>query len=542
MKKFISLILVALIPFTMFALTACNQDADNVLDTSESSATQEEVVEPKRIRIGTYNIKHGADVSKTDGVNYADTDETAFQTLAEDIKSLDLDIVGLQEVDNLAPRSGSLNQLALLSEYTGYKYFYYMRNIAWPSSSYASAGSGILSKYPIIAGSESSTELSRGNSWDQVRMLGHVTIDVDGTMIHFYNTHLTPLQPEVRAGEFLLINDATKDKEYCFLTGDFNCPSFEEFNVLENLKIFNCDENKFITYPKDQKFMDNIGYSAKFTPVANVGGVLENFHSDHSLLWAEFEYIPSASVSESDKQANLAIGTYNIDNASKSSNDLRVIADNILEKELDIVGLQEVDFNSDRTGYLDFMKELSTLTGYKYYHYFETLELNSFFSDISGTSGIGILSKYPIISTEKISLTETNTAKNIPGSALGHAVIDVNGKEINFFTTQLSYRADDIRANEIQTLNQKLGGYKNVILAGDFGINNMNELAYLASFEKANNAETPFVTYPDPENPKAADNIIFSNDFSLEKGSAAMLENTDSDHNMFFATLNFTLD
>lgn len=540
MKKYLSFLLALLLSFGVTALTSCDStDVENTDVESESSS--EEVIEPKKIRIGSYNIKHGADVSDSDGVNYADADETAFQTLAEDIKSLDLDIVGIQEIDNLAPRSGALNQLALLSEYTGYQYFYYMRNIAWPSSSFASAGSGILSKYPIIAGSESNTELSRGKSWDQVRMLGYVKINVEGTIINFFNTHLTPLQPEVRAGEFSLINEASKDKEYCFLTGDFNCPSFDEFKVLENLTNYNCDERKFITYPKDQKFMDNICYSDEFRPVENVGGVLENFHSDHSLLWGEFEYTPAKSISDEDKNVNLKVGSFNISGAINVNKDLRVIADDILEQELDIVGLQEVDFNANRSDYIDFMKELSTYTGYKYYCYFDAFDL-SFYPNSSGTTGIGILSKYPITSNNKIQLTESDKDKNLEGRALGHAVIDVNGKEINFFTTQLSDRDANVRNTELSFLNSKLSEYANVILTGDFNNDTIAEFDVLENLNKANHAEKPFLTYPNADSPKAVDNVIFSNTFTLEEGSAGMAENTDSDHNMFFATLNFNLD
>lgn len=534
MKKFLSLFLVAVLSLGAVLMTGCGDS------TSDESSNESQAPETKTIRIGTYNIKHGADVSEDDGVDGADADADTLKVIADDIKSLDLDIVGLQEVDNLAPRSGSTNQIALLSEYTGYQYFYYMRAVAWPSSEYASAGSAILSKYPIIEGSSSTEELSRGDTWDAVRKLGHVMIDVDGTIFNFYNTHLTPLQPEVRAGEFQLINEATKDKEYCLLTGDFNCPSFDEFDVLENLTNFNCDENKFITFPRDQKFMDNICYSDEFKPVEGVGGVLENGHSDHSLLWAEFEYTPNTATKDAVKERTLNIGSFNIAGGREVNKDLRVLADDILEQELDIVGLQEVDYNASRSDYVDFMKELSTYTGYKYYQFYEAIDFTEMFDDHTGSYGIGILSKYPITSYENIKLTETDKAAWIEGRTLGHAVIDVNGTEINFFTTHLTIRSDSIRATEFQTLNEKLNTYKNVILTGDFNNDTLDEFDAITNLEKVNNIDNPFETYP--ENHRYIDNVIYSSEFSLVEGSEGMRVNTHSDHYMFYATLTYTVE
>lgn len=240
----------------------------------------------KTIRIASYNIKHGADVTTADDIDGREADAEAFRVLAKDITDLGADIVGLQEVDKHVPRSGNTDNLALLSEYTGYPYFYYMEAVFFPSPAGASAGSAILSKHPILSGEMN--ELTRGNTWDQVRKLGHVQVDFGGTVINFFNTHLTPLDRLMRDREFAGIREHTKGKTHSFLTGDFNVPSFEEFRVLENMKPFNNEENKLITYPRGQKFMDNILYSAEFTPIQ--GGVVENGHSDHNLLWAEFSF------------------------------------------------------------------------------------------------------------------------------------------------------------------------------------------------------------------------------------------------------------
>lgn len=288
MKKIFCVFLAIICSFTLF-LASCSEEVDT---SAESSKEESSVPVPvkKTLRVGTYNIKHCADVSDSDGKNGADTDETAVKVIADDILALDLDIVGLQEVDQNVPRSGKIDTMGLLSEYTGYKYYYYMEAVKWPNTTDVTAGSGILSKYPINMETAKTIELSRGNSWDQVRKLGCLEIDVEGTTVHFFNTHLTPLDIDMRSTEFNKINEQIKDKEIAILTGDFNVPTFDEFKVLTNLTNFNNEEHKFITYPRDQKFMDNILYTSNFTVNYEKSGVYEKGHSDHSLLYAEFEY------------------------------------------------------------------------------------------------------------------------------------------------------------------------------------------------------------------------------------------------------------
>lgn len=290
MKRFLSAILIVFI--CILCLASCSDASDESVPVESSEAIEISAPQAvtKTLRVGTYNVKHCADVSDSDGKNGADTDETAVKVIADDILALDLDIVGLQEIDQNVPRSGRIDTMGLLSEYTGYKYYYYMEAVKWPNTTNVTAGSGILSKYPINMETAKTIELSRGDSWDQVRKLGCVEIDVEGTTVHFFNTHLTPLDIDMRNTEFAKINEQISDKEIAILTGDFNVPTFDEFKALTNLTNFNNEEHKFITYPRDQKFMDNILYTSNFTVNYEKSGVYEKGHSDHSLLYAEFEY------------------------------------------------------------------------------------------------------------------------------------------------------------------------------------------------------------------------------------------------------------
>lgn len=288
--KIIAMILLMLVAtLTLFSCKDADKtdpsDTSDTNDTSSDSTTVSsdestpDVTTPQKkefnLRVGSYNIANGKVVSHS------------MQIIANDILSLDLDIIGIQEVDRLATRSGYIDTMAELAKYTGYKYYYYTKaiNIAGDVATYGQEGeygTGILSKYPITF--SESKKLESGGK--EQRMLSHVKIDVDGVEINFYNTHLSYENSSLRKTQFEQLAETLKNEKLCFLTGDFNISSFGEFYVIKNLKMTNNHKNVLITFPSSQKYLDNILYSSEFT--LKDSGVLDETHSDHKLLYAEF--------------------------------------------------------------------------------------------------------------------------------------------------------------------------------------------------------------------------------------------------------------
>ena len=229
------------------------------------------------LNIGSYNIANGKLVSHD------------IKVIANDILSKDLDIVGLQEVDKFAKRSKYIDTMALLSEYTGYNYYYYTVaiNIAGNEAVYGQKGeygTGILSKYPILEAKSIKLE-SGGN---EQRMLGYAKIDVNGQIINFYNTHLSYEDFSIRTGQFETIASLLKDKEYCILTGDFNIAGFGEFKSIPFLNT-TCNANNWLTtFPSNSSSIDNILFSNEFT--LGQSKVLAQGHSDHNMLYATLKY------------------------------------------------------------------------------------------------------------------------------------------------------------------------------------------------------------------------------------------------------------
>lgn len=93
--------------------------------------------EPATIRVASYNIKHGrgndnvVDLARTAGV----------------LRALAPDIVGLQEVDREAERSGKVDEARVLGESLGVHHAF-GRFMDFQGGAY---GMGVLSRFPITA-------------------------------------------------------------------------------------------------------------------------------------------------------------------------------------------------------------------------------------------------------------------------------------------------------------------------------------------------------------------------------------------------------
>ena len=225
----------------------------------------------------------------------------------------------------------------------------------------------------------------------------------------------------------------------------------------------------------------------------------------------------------------LKVGTYNIYHAGNNK-DLTKIAKNITDNKLDIVGLQEVDNNTKRSGKINQVKKLSELTGYKYYHFFKAINHDG------GEYGTAILSKYPIESSNKINLSSGSAEQRV----LGHCVINVNDVKINFFVTHLSYDGEgggSSRSKQFSEVAAELAKYDNFILSGDFNTRNLDEYNVIKNSALVNNKENETITYPDGRSP--LDNLVYSTSvWSFDKIN--VVTNSYSDHYMVWTEFTYT--
>lgn len=219
------------------------------------------------MRIASYNILHGAFV-KMD-----------LSVLGADIAALGADLVGLQEVDQFANRSGNIDSVRLLSESSGLPYYAFAHAIPLPGGEY---GTAILSRYPIL--SFSVTPLESGSG--EPRSFGHAVLDVNGNRVHFFNTHFPLVSDEVRAACVEQIRAELPKEDPWLLTGDFNTENFGLFAPLGG-HLLNCEENKILSFYPGKAAIDNIIRSLHW----NLGehGMVESEHSDHNMIWCDLK-------------------------------------------------------------------------------------------------------------------------------------------------------------------------------------------------------------------------------------------------------------
>ncbi|MBE6675927.1 MAG: hypothetical protein E7594_03700 [Ruminococcaceae bacterium] len=141
-------------------------------------------------------------------------------------------------------------------------------------------GTAILSRYPIL--SFTVTELPSEGA-REARSVGHACLDVNGTQVDFFNTHLSVESDALCAKQLTKLAELTAKHGTWILTGDFNTQRLTYFDCLEAADMAN--PNRYATFPESGEGIDNILCSAPWRITDTE--VLQNHHSDHLLLWAE---------------------------------------------------------------------------------------------------------------------------------------------------------------------------------------------------------------------------------------------------------------
>jgi len=210
------------------------------------------------IRVCTYNILHGEMVKEHIG------------TIGQDIAEMGAEIAGIQEVDMGTSRVKDENSLAEIAKGAGYEYYCFAKAIDYRGGGY---GTAVLSKYPIIS-YEVKPLISEGF---EGRAMCHAVIDVNGTRLDFFNTHVSYENKEIRGKQLLQIAAETAKCSQFVLTGDFNTADFSEFSVFDNSKLLN--NGQFLSFYPAPSAIDNIVVSDNIA--FGKSGMPETKHSDH---------------------------------------------------------------------------------------------------------------------------------------------------------------------------------------------------------------------------------------------------------------------
>lgn len=229
------------------------------------------------LKVLSYNIHHGAnkdEVLKVDEVG-------------EFLKSLEADLIGLQEVDSLCNRSAKTDQMKEWAKVTG-MHAAFARHFPYDGGSY---GLGILSAFPLsdIRNDRITSNPVKGEKRSLALLSALATLP-NGNKVRFATVHFALDQPTrmIQAKEVLEFLKEVDDIPV-ILTGDMNAePDNEAIRLLQTA--FSITDkrlsNTFPVYNASKK-IDYIMVSNKsLVSVKESKVFVEVNHSDHLPLWS----------------------------------------------------------------------------------------------------------------------------------------------------------------------------------------------------------------------------------------------------------------
>lgn len=203
----------------------------------------------------------------------------------------------------------------------------------------------------------------------------------------------------------------------------------------------------------------------------------------------------------------LRIMTYNIHHGADRNevNTVDSIGYFIKSQSPDIVGLQEVDSVCTRSGRVDQMKRLAEITGMHY-------AFIPHFPYQGGSYGLGVLSKYPIVNTERKKLKLLKPGQNGDSVSMLFATIAVSRKKkILFVTAHYSAYDQATRDSQVTETFRYLDEYHlPVILTGDLNATPDNPVISRLTERLRNVDPSSKFTFPDDVPSKAIDYILVS--------------------------------
>lgn len=280
----------------------------------------------------------------------------------------------------------------------------------------------------------------------------------------------------------------------------------------------------------------------------------------------------SVSDAQNEDPNQLIVATYNID--AKSKPDVVAQSKQMAENDVDIVGLQEVDSETIRNPY-NVAEKFTADSPYKDVHFTNCIGFQG------GEYGIATVSVYPIEDESEIKLYSDEFAGEDVARELAHAyeindpndpsteevmdevsekdpvepryiqrsLIDVNGKDVAFYNTHLSYENMDLRQKQLDTLKETMDkdDAKYIIAVGDFNADQTTKefTRFKEAYQLSNGKDGIWMdTYNgtddqlginDQMKVDSIDNVIVSKNIEIE--DVHMLQNDLSDHNPLIVTL-----
>lgn len=231
-----------------------------------------------------------------------------------------------------------------------------------------------------------------------------------------------------------------------------------------------------------------------------------------------------------DWDGTLKVMTYNVHHCNPPTAagqiDVEAIAKVISSQNVDLVALQEIDVNTERSGKgKNQAKLLAELTGMHFY-FSKALDFQN------GEYGVAVLSKFPIVDSLRISLPNDSDVKEELRTVAVATVLLPTKQKILFGSTHLGLTEQSRKLQSEKLVQNLKSNALPLILAGDFNATpDSRVIKYLDAYFTRTCAADCAPTIP-VENPsKTIDFIMFRNASKLKlKKSFVIDEKYASDH------------
>ena len=232
------------------------------------------------------------------------------------------------------------------------------------------------------------------------------------------------------------------------------------------------------------------------------------------------------------KTFKLKVATFDISKASYENpphTSFTKIVAAIKASGADIIGLQAVDYQTNRSGKIDQAAEIARLAGYDYHWTFKAINFDG------GSYGVAIISKYKLGAVDQINLSSGGAEQRI----LANVGLRLHNEVINLFVTHLSPASDNnvYKDHQFVEIANRIAKYQNVILMGDFNLQKWSQFDPIVNrgFLLVNKQDASVNTYRLGN--AALDNIVHSKIFTSSGGK--VVESTASDHYLLYTTLTY---
>jgi endonuclease/exonuclease/phosphatase family metal-dependent hydrolase len=252
-------------------------------------------------------------------------------------------------------------------------------------------------------------------------------------------------------------------------------------------------------------------------------------------------FMPATSQTGHDALARtqLRVLSYNIHHASPPSKsgqiDIEAIAKVIRAAKPDLVALQEVDVNTNRSNGIDQAKQLCLKSGMKHSYFAKAIDHDG------GEYGVAILSNFVMTATHSFPLPDDPSKPSEP-RILAIATVQIPGSgELHFATTHLDHTDEANRLLQMQQIRQMANLHQTpMLLAGDFNAQPISETIKIldSTFKRTCNPCDP--TFPQLKPDRTIDYIAFKPESRFKVISHQVIAETyASDHRPILSVLEF---